>query len=285
MQHDEFDKLMETIPSDNSDVIWLHQENMDIGGGEISIDDINRINQYDNTDTITISGLRQDTFEYFIERYGDRITYLYLWKNKLVEDFSALSRLTKVRYIDFFGNQRVTKLWDMSSNHCLEGLAFNDFSRLRSLDGIQNAPNLKHLHFGNKVWATSILSDLEPLAGTKLISFSFGGKKIEREDISVYARMPELKVLDFATNLYTTEILAQIVAMCPDVSGYALVPYRTFDASNREKDVLICGKGKPFLHSKKDMEKIEGYKKKFYDLVRKYKNDYLVLETEHEDRD
>ena len=252
--------------------IWLREEKMDIGGGRISIDDMNRLSDYENTETVIISGLRQDTFEYFIATYGKKIKYLYFFKNKLIEDYSALSCLRDIRCMKFFHNQRVTKLWDMTSNHSLTGLAFDDFSRLHSLDGIQTAPNLKHLHFGDKIWNTSTLTDLLPLVGIKLISFSFGGKTIENNEISIYMKMPKLRFLDFRTNLYTTEQLAQIVASCPDISGYALCPYVKFHgADEAQKDVLICGKGKPFLHSKSDADKIEAYAKKFYSLVEKYK--------------
>jgi len=252
--------------------IWLHQEDMDIGGGKISFEDIDRINQYDNIDKVMISGLRQDTFEYFVKKYGNKIKFINFFKNKLVEDFSPLSSLTKVRHISFFHNQRVTKLWDMSSNRNLEGLSIDDFSRLHSLDGIQTAPQLKHLHFGDRVWLTSTLNDLIPLTETRLVSFSFFGKNIVKNDISIYTKMLKLKFLDFPPKFYTTEQLAQIVASRPDISGNALVPYIKFDdeLSNGE-DVLICGKRKPFLNSKKDAVKIKAYADQFYQLVEQYK--------------
>jgi hypothetical protein len=162
----------------------------------------------------------------------------------------------------------------MSSNYNLEGLALDDFTRLHSLEGIQSAPNLKHLHFGNAAWDTSTLTDLQPLAGSGLISFSFGGKAIENNDIFVYTKMPALKFLNFASNLYSTEQLAQIVALCPEISGFALSAYIKFKRTGEhEKDVLICGKRKPFLNSEKDAAKIEAYVKNFNSLVEKYKRE------------
>ena len=263
---------------DKQNHIKLHQEDADIGGGKISIDDIDRINEYDNMERVQISGLRQDTFEYFIEKYGNKIKYIYFFKNKMVEDFSILSTLTQIRGISFFHNQRATKLWDMSSNYELEALNFEDFTRLHSLEGIQTAPNLRYLTFGDAIWSTSKLFDLNPLIGTKLISFGFNGKSIENKDITVYTELPELKYLNFPTNFYTTEELAQIVALCPHLSGYALTPYVKFNRiSHGEKDVVICGKRKPFLNSEKDAVKIEKYVKKFHALVEQYKREYQVL--------
>ncbi|WP_156183350.1 hypothetical protein [Rossellomorea marisflavi] len=40
-----------------------------------------------------------------------------------------------------------------------------------------------------------------------------------------------------------------------------------------EKDVLICGKRKPFLSSGKDAAKIQKYADKFEELVRQYKEE------------
>ena len=53
--------------------LWLRQEKMDIGGGRISISDINKIKNYPGIDTVCISGLTQDTFEYFIQNYGHQL--------------------------------------------------------------------------------------------------------------------------------------------------------------------------------------------------------------------
>ena len=139
------------------------------------------------------------------------------------------------------------------------------------MDGIQTAPNLKHLYFGDAVWSTSVLADLKPLSNTKLVSFSFSGKLIENRDVSVFAEMPDLKVLDTPTNLFTTEELAQIVASCPNVSGRALTPYIKLDRDVGGKDILICGKRKPFLHSQKDAKRIEAYVSKFHEMVEHYK--------------
>ena len=254
--------------------IWLRQENMDIGGGKISVSDIDRINEYENIERVEISGLRQDTFEYFVSHYGNRIKFIRFFKNKMIEDLSILSTLTEVCGIYFFHNQRVTKLWDMSSNYKLEGLAFNDFTRLHSLNGIQTAPNLLYLDYGNEIWPKAILEDLESLAGTKIVSFGFSGKEIIHHDISVYTRMPELKYLDFNLNLFPIEELAKIVALCPHLSGYALAPYVKFDTVTRygKSDVMICGKRKPSLNSEKDAAKIDDYAKQFYALVEQYQS-------------
>jgi hypothetical protein len=260
------------IINKHSDFIWIHEEKMDVGGGKITVSDIDKLENYENIDKIMISGLRQDTFEYFITKYGNRIKYLKLFKNKLVEDLSSLSSLENIIYIDFFHNQRVTQLWNMSRNINLQALAIDDFSRLHTLIGVETAPSLKYLHFGDKVWSTSTLTDLKPLINSGLIGFSFAGKSIENNDIMIFSKIPTLKYVDFPSNMFTTEDIAKLVAKCPYLEGYSLKPCITFDRDDTSlKDVLICGKRKPFLFSVADAVKIEKYVTEFNNLVAFYK--------------
>jgi hypothetical protein len=160
----------------------------------------------------------------------------------------------------------------MSRNINLQALALDDFSRLHTLKGVETAPSLKYLHFGDKVWSTSSLTDLEPLINTGLIGFSFNGKTIENNNIMVFSKIPTLKYVDFPSNMYTTEDIAKLVAKCPYLEGYSLKPCIKFDRDDTTlKDVLICGKRKPFLSSVDDTIKIEKYVSEFNNLVDFYK--------------
>lgn len=256
----------------NEDLIWIHEENMDIGGGRISYEDIDQLQNYVSIEKVKISGLRQDTFEYFMEKYGHKIKYLIFFKNKMVEDLSILSNFPNIEFIYFSNNQRIEKLWNMKNNINLKGICFENFTRLHSLEGIQTAPNLQHLSFGNSVWATSTLDNIEVLRKSKLQSFRFDGKKIENIDIKIFREMPCLKYLDFPTNMFSTEEIAELVAYAPNLTGYSLRPCVIFEKRDDDiKDVLIVGKRKPFLDSEKDKEKIERYIKQFNDLVEKYR--------------
>lgn len=52
---------------------YLQLIQRDISGGAISKEDIDSIRQFPNVTEISISGLTQDTFEYFIENYGNQL--------------------------------------------------------------------------------------------------------------------------------------------------------------------------------------------------------------------
>lgn len=264
MESNEFDKLLSS-----EDYIYVEQKNIDITGGTITFEEIDKINEFEKFDKVMISGLRQESFDYFVRTQGKKFKAIMFWKNKLVEDWSLLSTLKDVKFIGFFHNQRITKLWDMSENFALEGLYISDFTRLHSLDGIDKAPRLERLFFGDAVWSTSVLNDVKALENSKIKEFRFEGKSIKEVDLSIYTKMPYLEKLDFPTNLYTSEQLAWLVAKIPHVQGYALRPYVKFNNSY-EEDILICGKRKPFLSSGKNSERIQKYVENFEKLVKQY---------------
>ena len=241
---------------------------MDIGGGRIRIEDIDRLREFPETEVVTISGLRQDTFTYFLRTYGKQLKAIRFFKNKFVEDLSLLGTLPQLEYVYFFANQRVTSLWDMRNNLSLTGLCIEDFTRLQSIENIQTAPALRHFFIGNAVWSTMMLDSLLPLAGTEIAHFSFTGKGIADNYLSFLAEMKQLKTFDFAPHLYTTEQVAWIAANFPELSGRSVGAIA--DDYPDTSDVSIVGKRKPYL-PKKNEERIRKYVDAFEALKKTYK--------------
>ncbi|MBQ8849560.1 MAG: internalin [Clostridia bacterium] len=257
--------------------IWLRSENMDIGGGKITVEDIDKLKDYPCADVVTISGLCQDTFEYFIKTYGKQLKAIRFFKNKFVEDLSLLGTLPQLEYVYFFANQRVNALWDMSLNICLRGLCIEDFSRLSSISGIETAPSLRQFSIGNAIWSKMVLESLMPLANTSIEKLSFSGKTLVDNDLSFIEKLPDLKVFDFATNMFTTEQVAWMAANFPQIDGFALKPKCDCELSETNSNSLnvpgtiIVGKRKPALIIKGNEKKIQKYVESFEALKLKYK--------------
>lgn len=257
--------------------LWLHQENMDIGGGKITFADIDKLKDYPDVDVVTISGLRQDTFEYFIKAYGKQLKAIRFFKNKFVEDLSLLGTLPQLEYTYFFANQKVTALWDMAENKSLVGLCIEDFTKLTSIKGVETAPALKEFRIGNTVWPKMVVESLMPLANTNIERLSFTGQAIADNDLSFLEKMPKLKEFDFATNMFTTEQVAWIAANFPLLEGYALkskIDCMLPDSNEHLADVpksIIVGKRKPTLKIKGNEEKIQKYVNNFESLKEKYR--------------
>ena len=251
--------------------LWLREENMDIGGGRIRIEDIDRLRDFPEAEVVTVSGLRQDTFDYFIRNYGKQLKAIRFFKNKFVEDLSLLGTLPQLEYVYFFANQQVTSLWDMRGNRSLTGLCLRDFSRLHNIENIQTAPALQHFEIGNAIWSKMMLDSLLPLAGTKISHFCFTGKGLLNDDLSFLFDMPHLKTFDFATNLYTTEQVAWITANFPHLEGYALKAKLDFPATEYDPaSVLIVGKRKPSLPLEGNEARIRKYIDAFEALKKTY---------------
>ncbi len=257
--------------------LWLRESNMDIGGGRITFSDIDVLKNYPHVGVVTVSGLRQDTFEYFIRTYGKQLKAIRFFKNKFVEDLSLLGTLPQLEYVYFFANQRVTRLWDMSQNLALTGLGLEDFSRLNSIAGVERSPSLKHFCIGNAMWNTMEVESFLPLANTGVEHLSFHGRKICDNDLSFLETMPNLKSFDFATNLFSTEQVAWIVSNFPALSGFALKAkhdcklVESNTSSRLVPGTIIVGKRKPALVIKGNEAKIQKYVDAFEKLKEKYK--------------
>jgi len=253
----------------------LYNENADIGGGRITERDIDVLKKYPYLHTVTVAGLHQDTFEYFIRKYGKQLRAIRFFKNKLVEDWSLLGTLPGLEFVYWFHNQRMDRLWDMSGNRALKGLALDDFSRLHDLSGIERAPALKYFEIGDRVWPTSVVDSLEPLRGTGISHLSFTGKDITNKDLSVLWDMPYLTEFDFFSNHFTTEQVAWMVANKPRMKGRylcATVETTKLVDSVEVPAVLIVGKRKPLLTRAGNETRIRKYVAAFDELVTRYRD-------------
>lgn len=260
--------------------IWIHSDNMDVSGGRITKEEIDRLDGYEHKEAITISGLTQDTFEYFIRRYGQELRAVRFFKNKMVEDWSLLGTLPQLEYVYWFHNQRIASLWDMSENVALKGLCISDFSRLKRLDGIWKAPNLEWFSFRDAVWDKNEVESYTCFAHTGIKYLHFGAKKILDEDVSFVTKMPKLERFDFNPSLFETEKIAWLMANCPKLEGCALhifIDDWMLDKETKEYSIpalRLTGKGKrcfPATDEKK-RKKLEDEFLRFMETY--YKKDY-----------
>lgn len=235
---------------------------IDIGGGRMTKAEIDIVQKYPTAKSLWISGLNQETFEYLIENYGPQFEAIAFFKNKMISDLSPLGKLRELKYVYYFFNQRVTKLWDMQNNVNLTGLAIYDFSRLHTIDGIETAPNLEYFSIGNAVWDKLELESLKPLVNSNVKHFAWSGKKVLDDDF-VCLTKSKIRELDAAIGLFRMEELAQIVAHIPN--GRISKPYAECDTK-----YYLC-KGKRALTKGKDEDKLEAYLSEFEALVEKYR--------------
>lgn len=238
--------------------------------------EIDVIQEFPHATEVAIAGLTQDTFEYFVEKYGQQFKVIIFWKCPLVGNLKAIESLDQVEYIVYFWNQRAEHLWDFSKTKALKGFCFDDFKHMHDISEIAGAPALEELEFGDRVWTKYILNTLGPLQECPALkNLAFSAKKIVDGKIEPLAHLKQVKQLSFSFNLFSTEQVAWLKAHLPDtVVSKVLNAYWTTDKpltiSGKDKDTIIVGKRKPLLSSVADRARISRYVEQFNQMYQWY---------------
>ncbi len=135
--------------NDNKDHLKLVEP--ELSGGKISKETIEEIESSSAVE-LTISGLRQDTFEFLLKNFGAQFETINFWKCPKVEDLSPLESLSTIRKITWFWNQKTTTLWDLSKNCALNELHLRDFPKVKTIDQISNTINLERIELEGGMW-------------------------------------------------------------------------------------------------------------------------------------
>ena len=246
----------------------------EVDGGSLSADQIDEaVRNNPDARSIVISGLKQDTFDYFVRRYGKQFEAISFWKNKLVKDLSSLASLNGVKFINWFFNQRASSLWDMSENRALKGLSIYDFSRLHSIDEIETAPELEYFGLGDLVWAGMTIDSLKPVANTRIKYFEWCGKTVSDNDYKCLAK-GKIEVLDINPTRFTLDELTDLLALFPEtLSGSITMPYVTGSVGARDSGEsttyrYLCKNKKACIVGKDD-ERFNSYLKDFDALLKR----------------
>ncbi len=257
----------------------------DIAGGKITRDKIDTIISKPLANSISISGLTQDTFEYFIYKYAKQFIGIYFWKCPLISDFTPLESLPNIEYIIYYWNHRASKFWNFSKTSKLKGLSFQNCNKLDDLSELSNFLNLVELNFGDMLFTKYVLKSLQPLSNLlNLKRLTFRAKSILDNKIEPIANLKNLEILSFPSNLFKTEQIAWLKAKLPgtvhsrELNSYIKLdnPLRVIDNRNKVlfigKNIVISGKGKPSLDFEKDANRIKKYDMIFNQMLEWFSN-------------
>jgi hypothetical protein len=255
----------------------------ELNGGKVTIAEIDRLEDSPRATALTISGLEDRTLAHLVRRFGSRFTAIHFWKCPRIADLSPLEDMPGLTHVAFYWNQRATRLWNLARTPALRGLHFDDFTKLSDLGDLRAGASLDTLVFGNAVWNKFSIDSLEPLSalGDTLRHLAFNAKSIGDGRIQPLARMTSLSTLDFPSNLFTTEQLAWLRAHLPSsVESTAIEPFRRLNQPlmrrGKPLDVLVSGKGKPFLSSTFDAEKLNRHVADFDAMVARFAADHSL---------
>ncbi len=220
---------------------------------------------------LEICGMNQQSFEYFIENYGEEYEFLSFFKCQLISDFSPLEKLKHLQGVSIYWNIRSSKLWDMSQNPVLEYLGLDSTKKITyNPIALQKAKSLKEIFFRGDMDTHYPMQSLEWMRGMdSLEKVYMRNIKLENRDTSVLGSVPSLIRFDFPAGMFTTEEIAYMCAKYPHISGNSMGAYNTEDAILN--DVRVCGYRKPGLDLPKGQARLDKYIKEFNALVEKYR--------------
>lgn len=256
----------------------------ELSGGRTTAADLDAIAARPDATALRVSGLDQKTFELLVTRYGSQFDAIYFWKNGRIADLSPLETLPQLRLAGFYVNQRTTRLWDLRRTPHLVGLRFENFTKLHALDDLATGVALHELDFGDALWNTPVFDSLSPLAAlASLRRLSFNARRITDGRIQPLASLHQLEWLSFPPNLFSTAQVAWLRAHLPEsVQSHVLGPlfrlgpiHNLMDDTITEldKNVLVVGRRKPALSSRRDEKRIQRYVDEFERLVQAFRDD------------
>lgn len=255
----------------------LQQE---LNGGKVSAAEIDTLAQQPQATALTIGGLEDKTLAHLVRQFGGQFTAIHFWKCPRLADLSPLEDMPQLTHVAFYWNQRATRLWNLARTPALRGLHFDDFAKLNRLDDLSLGTSLDTLVFGNAVWNKFAVDSLEPLAalGATLRHLAFNAQRIADGRIQPLARLRALESLEFPSHLFSTEQIAWLRAHMPaSMASTALDAVLRLNSPlmrrGKALDVLVAGKGKPFLSSQADAAKIAAFIDAFEQMRQRFAAD------------
>lgn len=262
---------IDNFDSSSFDIYDINLVQKEVDGGVISFEQIDVIRDFPDSKSIIISGLKQDTFEYFVNTYGKQFKAITFWKNKGVSDLSSLSLLSDIEYISYFYNQKASKLWNMTNNEKLKGLSLTDFSKLHSLDGIEKCSNLEYFDIGNRVEARMQIESFKPIVNTNIRHLSWNGKKVQDNDFKCLSHS-KIEELDINPTQFTLLELAQLLVLFPEkLKGTITKPYTKggiMDKDGYTEYFFLCKRKKACVKGQDD-ERFASYLNEFENILNK----------------
>ncbi len=193
---------------------------------------------------------------------------LYAYKNF---DLSCLKNLNNLETIDFYWNNKQTKLWDISKNKKLRHFEMMDYNKITDFSLLANS-NIETL----KLYGCNNCSSFNSKLHINDLSFLLKMKKLKRlcldivKDyesnyyLDIFSQLKNLEYINLTYKFFTFEEYAYLSANLSNTFG--LEAYFYFKHLNQ---YLIIGKNAPKLL--KNKEKAEEYKLRYEELKKSFK--------------
>lgn len=241
---------------------------------EIRIDgktkNLKELLNFKELEKLWIYNINQKQFSQILNTINPKMLFV---RHLRVEDLSLLESLTKLEVLYLYHNSKSTALWDMSKNKNLKSLFLNDISAITDYTFLKKASNLEFLNiFGGEGKPIKIenLKFLEPLTSLKHLGLT--NLKVADESLEPLIKLENLKTLEIS-NQFNTEEYAMLSIYLSNTQCDKFNPYVLMVEPIEGKDLMVTGRRKPLLSSRKDEQRIKKYEEEFTKLQKKFINE------------
>ena len=197
------------------------------------------------------------------------VRWLYFYEMKVV-DLSPLARLGGLRELAIRWNTKVSDLAPLGQLTGLEALMLEDVPRVADLAPLVALRNLHVLDFSGGTWTKNRVTTLAPLADLPaLAELTLSNLAVGQDGLLPLAGCRALRSLTLS-NQFATEDYAFLSVRLPGTACSMFAPFVSLASPINGKDVMVVGKGKPFLCQSKDRQRLERYMSAFKALQSKH---------------
>lgn len=217
-----------------------------------------------------VHSVNQKEFNQILGQVNPKMLYVYEMR---VEDLSLLSNLSNLQTLGLEWNTKATRLWDLSKNTNLKALTIRGFSKLREVQILAQAQEIQLLELEGDESHSLQLENLEPLKHLHhLVYLGLSNIKVLDDSLWPISELRGLKEL-VISNQFPTEEFAKLSAALPNTKCDKFSAFLRLPPLADGSDIMVVGKSKPFLNSKKDIAKVKKYEESFRRLQEAFKKE------------
>lgn len=217
-------------------------------------------------DEIWLADLNERNFAGIIEAIDPRILNIY---GARVADLSPLAGLSRLEALVLEWDTKATGIAPLAGLRSLRLLALSDLPKVTDIGPLSALTGLEGLELSGGIWNVFRPATLAPLAAlTNLTEIRLANIRVGDQSLAPLAGLEKLRRLHLSNQFPTGEYARLSVAL-PEAECDLFAPYTPYEGPGVAPQVMITGKGKPFLAWETDAERIERYEKAFRALQNK----------------
>jgi hypothetical protein len=211
-------------------------------------------------DAAYVVGLKQGDFDHLTRYLRADVLRFY---DMQVPDLSSITRIGQLTTLMIEWNTKATSLEAVGNLSDLEVLSIINTPKMQDLGPIATLTRLHALEYSGGIWSKNVANSLESLGELpELEGLRLTNLRVLDGGLGPLARCRALRRLD-VSNQFATADYAYLSVALAQTQCDMFAPYVLLDSPIGDKDVMVVGSGKPFLHSKKDADRLQRYVDEF----------------------